>query len=406
MALTDTKLRSLRPRQKPYQVADGAGLFVEVMPTGKRVWRLRYRYSGRQEKVTLGEYPAFSLGAARKWREECRELIGRGESPMQAKREAKERAKGTDTVKAFSDAWLSDQVERDVKDPRNIRRALEKDVLPAIGHKRLTEVTDQDVQAIVGKIKARGSDHMALTTRNILKRMFAYAIARTPATLNPAAAMEAKYIASAKSRDVALAPEEIGRLVRAIYTSSMRRSHKLALHLLIICMVRKSELIEARWDEIDFELKEWAIPQIRMKQARAHVVYLSDQAVAMFDELHLLASGSEYVLPSRQSHNKPISRSTLNVVIRGLEVDVRDFVIHDFRRTASTHLHEAGFNSDRIEKALAHEQQGVRGVYNKAEYASQRREMLQWWADFVDAQIEEGRKVILGRFGHQTSGAA
>jgi len=136
-----------------------------------------------------------------------------------------------------------------------------------------------------------------------------------------------------------------------------------------------------------------------MKKDKPHLVPLSRQAVAMFEELKGLASGSEWVFPSRGSLKKPVAHSTLNVAVRALEFEARDFVIHDFRRTASTHLHEAGFNSDWIEKALAHETKGIRGVYNRAQYADQRREMLQWWADFVDSQIEEGRKVIIGRFG-------
>ena len=240
---------------------------------------------------------------------------------------------------------------------------------------------------------------MALQTRNVLKRLFAYAIGRGLLTFNPAAAVEAKYIATAKSRDVTLSQNEIGRLLRAIYQSSMKRAHKLALHLLILCMVRKGELIGARWEEIDLDKAEWSIPAERMKKDKPHWVPLSRQAVAMFDELKGLASGSEWVFPSRNTRSKPIAHSTLNAAIRSLTHDVQDFVIHDFRRTASTHLHEAGFNSDWIEKALAHETKGIRGVYNRAQYADQRREMLQWWANFVDAQIEEGRKVIIGRFG-------
>lgn len=179
----------------------------------------------------------------------------------------------------------------------------------------------------------------------------------------------------------------------------MRRAHKLALHLLILCMVRKSELLEAPWDEIDLENGQWSIPAERMKKDKAHLVPLSRQAIAMFGELLELASGSPYVLPSRGSLARPIAHSTLNVAVRALDVDVRDYVLHDFRRSASTHLHEAGFSSDWIEKALAHSQQGIRGVYNRAEYLVQRKEMLQWWADFVDAQIEEEPKVIIGRFG-------
>ena len=248
---------------------------------------------------------------------------------------------------------------------------------------------------------------MALQTRNVLKRLFAYAIAREKTQFNPAAAIEAKFIASARSRDVALSPEEVGKLLRAIYQSSMKRAHKLALHLLILCMVRKSELIEAKWEELDLDKGEWSIPGERMKKDKPHLVSLSRQAVAMFAELRGLASGSEWVFPSRGDLKQPIAKSTLNVAVRALAIDVRDFVIHDFRRTASTHLHEAGFNSDWIEKCLAHETNGIRGVYNRAQYADQRREMLQWWADFVDSQIQDGKgKVIIGPFGKAHQSAA
>ena len=432
--LTDQKLRKLKPTDKSYQIADGGGLFVDVQPGGAKTFRLRYRVSGRgakQEKVTLGDYPTYSLANARSWRDDCKALAGRGLSPMALKRGdpipedvppvAKElalffirnwcvatiekarvkeaEAKASNLVEAFAWEWFQKVAEPANSNPRNIKRVLEKDVIPAIGRKQIADVTVTDILAITDKIKNRGSDQMALQTRNILKRLFAYAIAREQTTTNPAAAIEAKFIATARSRDVALSSNEVGRLLRAIYQSSMNRSHKLALHLLIICMVRKSEMIEARWGELDVEHAEWAIPGERMKMDHPHFVPLSRQATAMFEELKGLSSDSEWVFPSRNSLRRPISKTTLNVVVRSLEHDVRDFVIHDFRRTASTHLHEAGFNSDWIEKALAHETKGIRGVYNRAQYADQRREMLQWWADFVDSQIDEGRKVIIGRFG-------
>ncbi len=432
MALTDTKLRNLKPGEKAYQEADEGGLFVEVMPGGAKVWRLRYRLAGKQEKVTLGDYPTYSLGEARTWRDDCKVLAGRGLSPMALKRgdpvpddtapavkemaqafvrnwcmKAVERAKvkeaeakAADTVEAFALRWYAEIAEPANSSPRNIKRILDKDVIPALGAKQIADVTVTDILAITDKIKNRGADQMALQTRNVLKRLFAYAIAREKTAFNPAAAIEAKFIAQAKSRDVALTPEEVGRLLRAIYQSSMKRAHKLALHLLILCMVRKSELIEAKWEEIDFDRAEWSIPGERMKKDKPHLVPLSRQAVAMFEELKGLASGSDWVFPSRGDLKQPIAKSTLNVAVRALEIEVRDFVIHDFRRTASTHLHEAGFNSDWIEKALAHETKGIRGVYNRAQYADQRREMLQWWADFVDSQIQDGRgKVIIGPFG-------
>lgn len=437
MALSDTKLRNLKPGEKPYIETDDGGLHLEVMPGGAKVWRLRYRVGGRgskQEKITLGDYPSYSLADARTWRDDCKALAGRGLSPMALKRgdpipedttpTAKELAeffirnwcmkavaqakakeeeqRASETVEAFVRRWYAEIVEPANSNPRNILRTLEKDVIPAIGSKQLADVTVTDVLAITDKIKKRGADQMALQTRNVLKRLFAYAIARQKIQFNPAAAIEAKFIATARSRDMALSPDEIGKLLRAIYQSSMKRVHKLALHLLILCMVRKSELIKAKWEELDLEKAEWAIPGERMKKDRPHLVPLSRQVAAMFEELKGLASGSEYVFPSVGSLNKPIAHNTLNVAVRALEIDVRDFVIHDFRRTASTHLHEAGFNSDWIEKSLAHETKGIRGVYNRAEYLDHRREMLQWWADFVDSQIQDGKgKVIIGPFGKE-----
>jgi len=398
MALTDTKLRALKPRTKPYQVADGGGLFIEVMPGGAMVWRMRYRLAGRQEKVTFGPYPGITLADARLRREEAKSKIAHHESPMRARREQKSRATRPGTVEAFARVWLTEVVDKTNSNPRNVRRVVEKDIIPAIGRKRVPEVTPGDILAITDKIKARGADTSALMTRNVLKRMFGYAIARELTTFNPAAAIEARFIATAKSRDRSLSSDEIGRLLKVIYASSMRRAHKLVLHLLILCMVRKSELIEARWEEIDFAKAQWTIPGERMKKDRAHAVYLSTQALDLFQELKALSSGSPFVMPSRGSLQKPISKTTLNAAVRTLDLDLQDFVIHDFRRTASTHLNELGFNSDWIEKALAHEQKGVRGVYNKAEYADQRRKMLQTWADLVGNLITE-RKIILGRFG-------
>lgn len=443
MALSFQTLETkLNPKEQTYSKSDGNGLYIEVTPKGKKTWRLRYRLAGKHEKVTLGEYPAYGLAEARSWRLDAAALARRGVSPMALKRgdpvpadtkpEVKEmanafltnwcgatiikvqakqaEAQASNTVEAFAWYWYEQMVEPNNVNPRNIKRMLEKDVIPAIGAKQVAEVSVDDILAITDAIKNRGADQMALATRNALKRMFSFAITRQKTRFNPAAAIEAKHIATASSREVALSKEEIGKVLRAFYQSSMKRSHKLALHLLMLCMVRKSEVIKARWEEIDFENKLWTIPAEReathdgkrvsgMKTKKTHLVPLSRQALAMFEELKVLASGSEFVFPSRGSLKKHVSDSTLNAAVRALDIDVRDFVIHDFRHTASTLLNENKFNGDWVEKALAHEQGGMRGRYNHAEHLDDRRAMLQWWADFVDDQIEEGRKVIIGRFG-------
>jgi len=420
MALSDTKLRNLKPGDKPYCETDEGGLHIEVMPGGAKVWRLRYRVGGRgskQEKISLGDYPAYSLADARTWRDDCKVLAGRGLSPMALKRgdpipddaapvakelaqlfirewclkaiekaKAKEEAtKASETVEAFARRWYAEIVEPANSTPRNIKRVLDKDVIPAIGGKQIADVTVTDILAITDKIKNRGADQMALQTRNVLKRLFAYAIAREKTQFNPAAAIEAKFIASARSRDVALSPEEMGKLLRAIYQSSIKRAHKLALHLLILCMVRKGELIGARWEELDLEQGQWAIPGERMKKDKPHLVHLSRQAVAMFEELKGLASGSEWVFPSRGDLNRPIAHSTLNQAVRSLEIDVRDFVIHDFRRTARTHLAALGVDPHIAERCLNHKIKGVEGVYNRHDYFEERRQALQLWAGFLEA---------------------
>jgi integrase len=361
-----------------------------------------------QEKVTLGDYPSFTLGEARLWREQCKAAIAKGQSPMRLKQVAKTEIRDqseahagreTRTVKGFAQKWLAEVVAKDVKDPTTIKRCLEKDVYPAIGSKRLDEVTPAHVLEITDKIKdGRGSPHAALLTRNILKRLYDFAIAKHRATTNPAAAIVARFIAKANKRDRALALPELGELLRGVYRSDMRRPYKIALHLLAITMVRKAELVHAQWKEFDLDGALWSIPASRTKMSRPFLVPLSPQAVSLLRELRGLAFESPYLFPSRRGPGGPISKTALNTAFRAAGLETPDFVIHDFRRTASTLLNEAGHDRDVIEKALAHEQGGVRGVYNKAQYLQQRKALLSQWADLVDAAMEEDDKVVpIGR---------
>ena len=400
MALTDTKLKALKPKDKTYSVSDDRGLLIDVLKT-KKVWRMRYRLDGKQEKVTFGEYPDVSLAEARELREEARKLVAKGISPARQKQKQKREERALDTIADFIIIWFDEVATMRNKNPKTMKAIIKNDIIPTIGKIKLKDCTVTDVLKVTDKIKSRGSDHVALVARNILKRMFSYAISREKAQYNPAGAIEAQYIATAKSRDVSLTPDEIGKLLRGIYTANFRRQYKLALHLLILTMVRKSELLNAEWSEIDFKKSLWTIPAHRMKKSKPHLVPLSRQALAMFEELKALSSKSDYILPSRNTLKRPTSKSALNYVVGSLDVDVKHFVLHDFRRTASTLLNESGFNSDWVEKALAHEQKGVRGVYNRAEYLPQRKEMLQWWADFVNEQIDETSNVVIGQFGKE-----
>lgn len=400
MPLTDLSLRALKPKERAYQVSDGRGLVIEVMPGGAKVWRFRYRKNGKPQKVTIGHYPDFTLNKARLAREELRNALDEGRSPAAEKQVEKqverELALADNSVASFAHFWFAEVVETANKDPRNIKRYIEKDIIPVLGTKQLSEITPSDILALCDRIKKRGADQSALVVRNVLKRMYAYAIARERVTFNPAAAIEAQYIARAKSRDRALTGEEVGALLRAVYASGMRRAHKLAIHLLLLTMVRKGELVGAKWEDVDLETCEWHIPETKI--GKPHVVYLSEQARQLFSELRQLSDRSSYVLPCRSNPQAPIALSTLNQAIRSLGLDMSDFVLHDFRRTASTHLHESGFLADVVEKALGHTIGGIRGVYNRAQYGEQRKAMLQKWADMVDGWLaaKGAKKVTLG----------
>jgi integrase len=399
--LNDTRIKALKPKTKRYLVSDGGGLVLEVMTSASKVWRYRYTLHGKQQPlVTIGDYPAIGLQDARERARRYAEIVATGVSPIANAKKDRGASKTLDSVRAFADYWYESEIANKSESYRNItRRMLDKDIYPAIGNKSLAEVNAGDVLAICDRIKGRGSPQSALGTRNVIKRMFEFAISRQAVNNNPAQQLVARFIATSQSRTRVLTPDEIGKVLRSIYSSDMSRSYKLALHLLVITMVRKSELIEAEWGEFDFEAGIWRIPAARMKKDREHWVHLSTQALAMLAELRELSSSEKYVFPMRRGYeDRPIAKSTLNQAVRAMNADVQHFVLHDFRRTASTHLHEMGQSSDAIEKALAHSIKGIKGVYNRAQYANERRKILQLWADFVDQQILEGRKVVLGTF--------
>ncbi|MBN8491071.1 MAG: tyrosine-type recombinase/integrase [Burkholderiales bacterium] len=399
MALTDTALKALKPRDKVYTVADGRGLYVEVFPTGGIVWRYRYRLNGKLEKLTLGKYPALTLKNARIKRDDAAQAAAMGTSPAAQKQLAKQAAAEETTVAEFGERFFREIVAKDRADATMPRRYFDKSVVPAIGTKAVREVSTDDVRAIIWKKKDEGFDAAAGQVRGLLKRLFDFAMTAGLVSTNPVLALPMRHVHKAKARERALSPEEIRTFLRAAFESNIRRQFKVGLHLILLTMVRKSELLLARWSDVDFEKAEWHIPAEHSKTGKPHIVYLSTQALAGFKELQALASGSELVLPGRGSLTKPFAHNAINsalkVALKGQAIPA--FTIHDLRRTASTLLHEKGWPSDVVEKALNHTIGGVRGVYNRAEYEAQRREMLQSWADYIDQLLETGR-VIRGRF--------
>jgi integrase len=399
MALTDTALKALKPKERPFTLADDRGLYVEVFPTGGVVWRYRYRLNGKLEKLTLGKYPALTLKNARIKRDEAAQAVAMGTSPAAQKQLAKVAAADATTVSEFGERFFREIVAKDRRDVTIPRRYFDKAIVPAIGSKPVRDVATEDVRAIIWKKKDEGFDAAAGNIRGVLKRLFDYAMTAGLVGVNPVLALPMRHVHKAKARERALTPDEIRRFLKAAFESNIRRQFKIGLHLILLTMVRKSELLLARWSHVDFEQAEWHIPAEHSKTGKPHIVFLSRQAVALFGELKALAGGSELVLPGRGSLTKPFAHNAINnalkVALAGQ--DIPAFTIHDLRRTASTLLHENGWPSDVVEKALNHTIGGVRGVYNRAEYEPQRREMLQFWADYIDQLLSTGN-VVVGRF--------
>ncbi len=399
MPLTDTAIKSLKARANRYTVTDARGLVLEVFPAGGMLWHYRYRLNGKQERVTLGRYPALSLKLARSERDKRETMVALGQSPAQQKQLAKVAAADATTVAEFGERFFREIVAKDRQDVSIPRRYFDKAILPAIGPKPVRDVTTEDVRSIIWRKKDEGFDAAAGEIRGVLKRMFDYALTAGLATTNPVLALPMRHVHKAKSRERALSPDEVRAFLKAAFESNMRRQFKIGLHLILLTMVRKSELLLARWEQVDFEQAEWHIPAEHSKTGKPHIVYLSRQCIALFKELHALAGGSALVMPGRGSLTKPFAHNAINTALKtalkGQAIPA--FTVHDLRRTASTLLHENGWASDVVEKSLNHTIGGVRGVYNRAEYAPQRREMLQFWADFIEQLMTTGT-VIFGRF--------
>ncbi|WP_109391116.1 tyrosine-type recombinase/integrase [Proteus cibi] len=395
--LTDTKLRSLKPQDKLYKVSDRDGLYVAVTKSGVISFRYDYRFNGRRETVTFGRYSAdgITLAEARAELIEAKRLLNAGISPASKKRDGIESKKIGTVFKDYTVNFLNDAQYAD--STRAMKEAIiEKEIYPVIGKLQLEEITTPRLRALCEKIKDRGAKATALQVREIVGSVFTYAIDRGYEISNPADAIKASSIGTFQARERAMSPKEIGILFRELENYSCYPTLKLAVKFVLLTLVRKSEFIHATWDEIDFKNRQWVIPKGRMKGRKEHVIYLSDQAMDILTGMKVCAMGSNYLMPGRYDIKKPLSNAALNNVIDGTVkrinekgIEFEPVTVHDLRRTASTLLHEAGYNSDWIEKCLAHVQNGVRAVYNKAEYAEQRRKMLQEWADMVDEWIKE-----------------
>lgn len=390
--LTDTKLRNLKPKDKLYKVNDRDGLYVAVTTAGSISFRYNYSINGRQETITFGRYGVggITLAEARERLNEAKRMVVDGKSPAKEKARAKARIKDAETFGAWAQKWLRGYQMAD--STRDMRRSVyARELEGKFGNQKLAEITHEDLRALTDAIVERGAPATAVHARDIVLQVYRWAIERGQKVDNPADLVRPASIARFEPRDRTLTPVEISLMYRYMEKVGTTPSIRAAVKLLLLTMVRKSELTNATWNEINFSEALWTIPKERMKRRNPHLVFLSRQVMDILIALKTFSGGSDYILPSRYDSDAPMSSATMNRVLaltyKAAQKDgqsLSKFGPHDLRRTASTLLHEAGYNTDWIEKCLAHEQKGVRAVYNKAEYREQRASMLQDWADMID----------------------
>jgi len=376
---------------------DGGGLYLWIYADGRRYWRLRYWIDGKEKSLSLGVYPEISLKDARARRDENRKLMQDQLDPSVERKAIKLRRRiaSANSFEAVAREWYGKQLHTWVAHHADdVLRRLESNTFPFIGDRPIAQVEAPELLDMVRKIEKRGAYDLAHRVLQVCGQVFRYGIATGRCQRDVAADLRGALTPHVKKHQAAVRPEELPDLLRAIETYAAKGDLQTmyALQLLAFTFVRTNELIGAEWDEFDMDAKLWMIPAERMKMRTEHIVPLSDQAMAILNELKVMAGKSRFVFPGR-NRDKPISNNTMLFALYRLGYKGK-MTGHGFRAVASTMLNEQGWRPDVIERQLAHcERDEVRGAYNRAEYLPERVKMMQAWAIYLDA-IKAGAKVI------------
>ncbi|WP_272699695.1 tyrosine-type recombinase/integrase [Desulfovibrio sp. Fe33] len=389
MPLTDVTCRNAKPKEKIYRLFDEKGLYLEVSPRGGKWWRLKYRFGGKEKRLSLGTYPDVSLSEARDKRRDFRKLLDNGQDPSQVRQEEKalERAEG-ETFQTIALEWF-DRYKHAFSKPygKSIIQRLEKDVFPWLGHRAIRELTPPEILACIRRIESRGAAETARRQMQKIGQIMRFAVATGRAERDPTRDLQGSVPPPEKKHFAAITDvREVGALLNAIDGYHGQHTTRCALRLAPLLFVRPGELRKSEWSEFELEGKTptWRIPPEKMKMRRPHLVPLSRQAVDVLADLYPLTGSGKYLFPGNRG-DKPISANTLNAALRYLGYTNDQMTAHGFRAMASTLLNETGWEPDVIEAQLAHTpKNAIRAAYNRSQYLPQRREMMQSWADFLD----------------------
>ena len=397
--LNDTQIRKAKPTEKPYKLSDSGGLFLLVNPIGSKLWRLAYRLHGKQKTLSIGAYPTISLAEARTKAEAARKLLANNIDPSTAKQAAKASKRGelTNSFEVIAREWHKTHMSsKSESHAAKVMRFLEKDAFPWLGPMPLTDIEAPTILTVLRRIEQRGANDVAHTVKRIIGQVFRYAIATGRASRNPVPDLQGALEPLVVTHHPAITePTKIGELLRAAYGFTGHFHTQCALKLSFLVMLRPGEIRSAEWQDIDLERKEWRIPAHKMKMRDEHIIPLSRQALAIFEEIRPLSGTGRYVFPSVRSNDRPMSENTINGALRRLGYTKNEMTAHGFRAMASTRLNEAHlFHPDAIERQLAHgEKDSVRAAYHRAQYLPERVKMMQWWADYLDS-LRENKNIV------------
>lgn len=403
MPLSDTAIRKVKPAEKSQRLYDSGGLYLEVSPAGGKWWRLKYRYGGKEKRLSLGTYPDTGLADARSKRDAARRLLAGGTDPGEHRKA--EKAAGEDraanSLEVVAREWHAKQATTWVKDhaDRTMLR-LENDIFPWLGKRPVAEVTARELLTTVNRIADRGAVESAHRALQTCGQVFRYAIATGRAERNPATDLRGALPPVKQTHLAAITdPDKVGGLLRAMDAYSGSFVTKCALRLAPLVFVRPGELRHAEWAEIDLDKAEWSIPAEKMKMREPHLVPLSAQAVAILTELHALTGRGRYVFPSARSPKRPMSNNAVLSALRRMGFDKDEMSGHGFRAMARTILDETlHFRPDYIEHQLAHAVRDPNGrAYNRTAHLPERRKMMQAWADYLQALCASDNVVPLIR---------
>ena len=395
--LTDTKVRTIKPAEKPKKLFDGGGLFLLVTPTGGKLWRLKYRFGGIEKLLVLGAYPQTSLADARQKRDQARALMLNGVDPRDIKKAQKAAgAQENETFEVIAREWHTKfSASWAASHSNKIIRRFELYVFPWLGDRQIKSITAPDLLTVLRRIEAKGTLDTAHRTKQNCGQVFRYAVATGRAERDPSADLRGAIPpTSGKHMATITDPKEIAGLLRSIDDYRGSIVTRCALQLAPLFFVRPGELRHAEWSEFNLDAAEWRIPAEKMKAGVLHIVPLSRQALGVLREIHPLTGHGRYVFPSPRTDSRPMSSNAILSALRRMGFAKDEMSGHGFRSMASTLLNEQGWNRDAIERQLAHaERNSVRAAYNYAEFMPERKKMMQAWADYLEG-IKAGAKII------------